>query len=59
MTLTDGTFLIVFGEHKSLNILSRYATDKLIMHEVMYHFSTRFSIALHRKKKEHWPTLPM
>jgi len=48
-------FIRVFGGEKTLHVLPKYATDKLVMQEVSYHLST----GLHKKKKGPWPTLPL
>jgi len=57
--LPGGTFIRVFGREKPLHVLSRHATDKLVMQEVSYHLATVLSTMLHRKKKPPWPTLPL
>lgn len=54
-----GTFIRVFGRENPLHVLSRYATNKLVMQEVSYDLAIGLSIGLHRKKKVPWPTLPL
>lgn len=49
----------MFGGYKPPHVLPRYATEKLITQEVSYHLATGLSLALHRKKKAPWPTLPL
>ena len=56
---SNDTFLRVFGGQKSPHLLSRYAIDKLVMQEVAYHLSAGLLGVLHRKKKAHWPVLPL
>lgn len=42
-----------------MHILPRYATDKLVMQEVVYHLSTGFLATFDEKKKAPRRTLPM
>lgn len=58
-TSLDHTFLTLFGRQKSLHLLLRYPTDKLVMQEVVYHLSTRLLAVLQRKKKAPWNALPI
>lgn len=57
--LLGGTFIRVFGGEKPLHVLPRYATNKMAMKEVSYHFSIGLSSGLHGKKKARWPTFPL
>lgn len=52
-------FIRVFGGEKTLHVIPKYATDKLVMQEVSYHLSTWLSTGLHKKKKGPWPILPL
>ena len=54
-----GTFLRVFSEEKPPYVLPRCATNKLVIQEVSYHLTKGLSVALHKKNKGPWPTLPM
>ena len=53
------TFIGMYNVEKALHVLPKFSIDKLIMQEVSYHISTRFSARLHKKKKAPWPTLPL
>lgn len=54
-----GTFIRIFGREILLHVLPRYITNKLVMQEVSYHLATWLLVALQRKTKEPWPTLPL
>ena len=49
----------MLGGQKSLHVLPRYPTNKLVMQEFYYHISIGLSRVLQRKKKEPWPILPL
>lgn len=40
------TFIMMYNMEKALLMLSRFATEKLVMQEVSYHISTGFSARL-------------
>lgn len=44
-------FIRLFDGEKRLHVLPRYANEKLVMQEVLYHLTTRLSEVLHKKNK--------
>ena len=56
---SSGTFIRMYIAEKPLHLLPNFSADKLIMQEVLYHIFAEFSVRLHQKKKETWPTLPL
>lgn len=58
-TLVNGNFVRVFGGNKSLHIMSSYATDKLVIEEVVYHISIGLSKYLHMNNKGPSPFIPL
>lgn len=54
-----GTFIQMYNVEKAPYVLPKFSMDKLVMQEVAYHTLTGLSTRLYRKKKAHWPTLPL
>lgn len=55
----SGTFIGIFGGEKPLHVLPRFATDKLMMQEIIYHISIGLPVRLHKSNKAPWSTLPL
>ena len=47
----EGTFIRMYSVEKALHVLPTFSMEKLVMHEVAYHISTRLSVGLHRMNK--------
>jgi len=53
------TFIRMYGVENDLHVLSNFSMDKFVMQEVLYHISRGLLVRVHRKKEEHWSTLPL